>query len=120
MLNEQKIVSLLGGTQRCGEYTAKVKENSLAYKLYNSSEITERHRHRYEFNPQYIEILEKSGLIVSAYYENLLPEIVEIKNHPFFIAVQFHPEFTSSIGKPNPIFAGFVVAAAKYKNNKKD
>ncbi len=119
MLNEQKIIDLLGGTQRCGEYVSKIEENTLAHKLYNTTMITERHRHRYEFNPKYIDSLEKVGLKVSAYYENILPEIVEIESHPFFIAVQFHPEFTSSIGQPNPIFSGFIEAALEYKTSKR-
>lgn len=117
ILNEQKITTLIGGTQRCGEYVSKIKSNTLAYKLYNTDSVTERHRHRYEFNPKYIERLENAGLKVSAYFEDILPEIVEIENHPFFIAVQFHPEFTSYIGKPNPIFAGFVEAATKGNKN---
>lgn len=115
MLNEQKAVTKIGGTQRCGEYTAKLKVGSLAHKLYGSTDITERHRHRYEFNPEYVGALEKAGLKVSGYHANLLPEIVEIENHPFFIGVQFHPEFGSQIGKPNPVFAGFVEAAANAK-----
>ncbi|MBQ3032787.1 MAG: CTP synthetase, partial [Deferribacterales bacterium] len=78
----------------------------------------ERHRHRYEFNPAYIREIEKAGLTVSAYYEELLPEIVEISDHPFFIGVQFHPEFNSSIGKPHPLFSGLIeAAAAKHKQH---
>ncbi len=118
MLDEQKAVTKIGGTQRCGEYSAKLKEGSLAHRLYGSPDITERHRHRYEFNPEYVETLEKAGLKVSAYHAGFLPEIVEIENHPFFIGVQFHPEFGCSIGKPNPIFAGFVEAAALLRREK--
>ena len=117
MLDEQKAVTNVGGTQRSGEYETKIKEGSLAHKLYGTLNIVERHRHRYEFNPTYINTIENAGLSISGYYDNFLPEIVEIANHPFFIGVQFHPEFSSSIGKPNPLFAGFTEAAAnKHKN----
>ncbi len=116
MLNEQKNVTNIGGTQRVGEYSAKIKKGTLAYDLYKTEHIVERHRHRYEFNPEYAHQLETAGLIISAFHENL-PEIVEIKDHPFFIGVQFHPEFTSSIDKPHPVFTGFVKACVDY--NKK-
>lgn len=118
MLNEQKAITNAGGTQRCGEYQAVIKEGTVAHKLYANTNITERHRHRYEFNPAYIREIEKAGLTVSAYYEELLPEIVEISDHPFFIGVQFHPEFNSSIGKPHPLFSGLIeAAAAKHKQH---
>lgn len=112
MLNEQKTVTNIGGTQRVGEYSAKIKKDTLAYKLYGKEDIVERHRHRYEFNPEYAERLEKAGLMISAYHDSL-PEIVEIKDHPFFIGVQFHPEFASNVDKPHPVFSGFVEACAK-------
>jgi CTP synthase len=79
--------------------------------LYKSSEIEERHRHRYEMNPEFVETLKKVGLHVSAYHKDVLPEIVEMKNHPFFIGVQFHPEFGSRPMKPHPLFEGFIKAA---------
>lgn len=112
LFDGQKSVKHLGGTQRVGEYTANIKKDTLAYKLYNQDVIVERHRHRYEFNPDYVEKLEKVGLTVSAYHDTL-PEIVEIKDHPFFIGVQFHPEFASSIDNPHPVFLGFVKITAK-------
>ncbi len=117
MLNEQKTITTLGGTQRLGEYKAQVKEGSLAHKLYQKKDIVERHRHRYEFNPEYIETLNEKGLIVSGYYNQTIPEIVEIADHPFFIATQFHPEFTSRVNNPNPVFLGFVEASYNYKIN---
>lgn len=112
MLNEQREIVNIGGTQRVGEYGAKIKQGTLAYELYGTENIVERHRHRYEFNPLYAERLEKAGLIISAFHKDL-PEIVEIKNHPFFIGCQFHPEFASSLDKPHPVFTGFVKACTK-------
>lgn len=111
MLNEQRSMVDFGGTQRAGEYSAKIKKDTLAYSLYQKENIVERHRHRYEFNPLYVERLENSGLTVSAFHDTL-PEIVEIKDHPFFIGVQFHPEFASSVENPHPVFTGFVKACA--------
>lgn len=112
MLSEQKKAAGLGGTQRAGEYPAKVKKGTLAHKLYGTEDIKERHRHRYEFNPAYAARLEEAGLMISARHGEL-PEIVEIKDHPFFIGVQFHPEFASSVEHPHPVFLGFVEACAK-------
>lgn len=112
MMSEQKTITRVGGTQRVGEYDAQIKKDSSAHRIYGKENITERHRHRYEFNPLYVKLLEEAGLCVSAYHKNYLPEIVEITNHPFFIGVQFHPEFGSSVGKPHPLFAGFIKAAA--------
>jgi CTP synthase len=115
ILDEQKNVNYRGGTMRLGNYKSEVKKNSLAYNLYGSSEIEERHRHRYEMNPEFVDILEKSGLSVTAYHKGILPEIVEIGNHPFFIGVQFHPEFASRPTKAHPLFKGFISAALRNK-----
>jgi CTP synthase len=105
----------LGGTMRLGAYPAKLKPGSLAAKVYESTEISERHRHRYEFNPRYFEPLEKAGLIFSGLSpENkMLAEIIELprETHPFFIAVQYHPEFKSQPLHPHPVFAAFVKAS---------
>jgi CTP synthase len=111
ILDRQKNITYRGGTMRLGNYDAVIKKGSLAHKLYKSTSITERHRHRYEMNPDYIPELEKKGFTVSAYHKNTLPEMIEIKKHPFFIAGQFHPEFASRPGKPHPLFKGFVQAA---------
>jgi len=113
ILGEQERVRYRGATMRLGNYKADIKENTLAYSLYKTAEIEERHRHRYEMNPEFISILEEAGLIVSAYHKGLLPEIVELKNHPFFIGVQFHPEFASRPMKAHPVFKGFIRAAFK-------
>ncbi|MDR1122969.1 MAG: CTP synthase [Endomicrobium sp.] len=111
ILDEQKNIKYMGGTMRLGSYKSKLKKNTLAYKLYKSSEIEERHRHRYEMNPEFVEILKKVGLYISAYHKDVLPEIIEMKNHPFFIGVQFHPEFASRPMKPHPLFEGFINVA---------
>ncbi|MDR1259954.1 MAG: CTP synthase [Endomicrobium sp.] len=117
ILDGQKSIKYKGGTMRLGNYRAEIKKNTLAYSLYKTNKINERHRHRYEMNPEFIDILEKVGFHVSAYHNGVLPEIVEIKNHPFFIGVQFHPEFNSRPMKAHPIFKGFINAAIKKQNN---
>lgn len=102
----------LGGTMRLGAYPCVLKEGSLAHKIYNKENIEERHRHRYEMDISYENQLKEKGFIVSGKSpDGLLPEIVEIEGHPFFIGVQFHPEFTSRPGNPNPIFKAFIAAA---------
>ncbi|MDR0645416.1 MAG: CTP synthase [Elusimicrobiota bacterium] len=113
MMEEQKQVKNLGGTMRLGNYEAKLKKGSLAEKLYKKSVIHERHRHRYEFNTDYVPVLKKRGIEVSGWHKNLLPEIVERKDHPYFIGVQFHPEFASRPMKPHPLFDGLIKAALK-------
>ena len=108
--------SPLGGTMRLGGYECDLLKGSLLAKVYNNqSKIKERHRHRYEANPKYRSEFEKAGLIVSGESDGLI-EAVEIKNHPFFLGVQFHPEFTSRLTKPNPVILGFIKAGLEYKN----
>ena len=103
-----------GGTMRLGSYPCVLKEGSLASQLYGEKEIHERHRHRFEYNNAYKEQLEKAGLLCSGVSPNgELVEIVELKNHPFFIASQFHPEFQSRPDRPAPLFVGLVKAALK-------
>ncbi len=107
----------LGGTMRLGSYPCKLKHDSLIHKIYKQTIISERHRHRYEFNIKYQEELEKVGLIFSgkcAHTEKLL-ETIELETHPWFIAVQFHPEFQSTLIKPHPLFTSFIEAASKNK-----
>jgi CTP synthase len=112
LLAEQKKVKDLGGTMRLGAYPCKVKKNSLAFSVYGKSLISERHRHRYEFNNRYKKLLESKGMIFSGIYakRNLI-EMVELKNHPYFIAVQFHPEFKSKPDNAHPLFKGFIKVA---------
>ncbi len=104
----------MGGTMRLGAYPCVIKSDTLAYRIYGKNEIQERHRHRYEMDIAYEKALEEKGFIISGKSpDGLLPEIIEINEHPFFIAVQFHPEFTSRPGNPNPIFKSFIEAALK-------
>ena len=104
----------IGGTMRLGSYKANLKINSLVKSIYKSNSINERHRHRYEVNLQYRNEFEKKGLIFSGMSpDNELPEIIELKNHPWFIGVQFHPEFKSRPLNPHPLFSSFIKAAIK-------
>ena len=99
---------------RLGTYPCRLKANSLAKKIYGKTLISERHRHRYEFNNKYRKLLEKNGMTFSGIYPNKnLVEIVEIEKHPFFIAVQYHPEFKSKPDRPHPLFRDFITAALK-------
>ena len=103
---------------RLGAYAAKLNKNSLAYKAYGQGRISERHRHRYEFNNDYLKELEKSGLRIAGINpQRKLVEIVEVEDHPFMIGVQFHPEFKSRPLKPHPLFRDFIKASLK--NRKK-
>ncbi|HTZ11509.1 MAG TPA: CTP synthase [Candidatus Margulisiibacteriota bacterium] len=112
LLEEQRHVKDLGGTMRLGAYPCKIRKNTLAHKVYSKSLIHERHRHRYEFNNKYKKTLEKKGITFSGIYSGKdLVEIVELKNHPYFIAVQFHPEFKSKPDNAHPLFKGFIKAA---------
>ena len=106
----------LGGTMRLGLYEAVLKNNSLISKIYSEKKIKERHRHRYEVNIEYKDDFEKKGLIFSALSpDGMLPEIIELKNHPWFVGVQFHPEFRSRPFTPHPLFSSFIKAAEKNK-----
>jgi len=106
----------LGGTMRLGLYDAVLKNNSLISKIYSEKKIKERHRHRYEVNIEYKDDFEKKGLIFSALSpDGMLPEIIELKNHPWFVGVQFHPEFRSRPFTPHPLFSSFIKAAEKNK-----
>lgn len=116
LMTEQKGVREKGGTMRLGAYPCRLKAGSLAYKAYGSALISERHRHRYEFNPRYIKAYEKAGMNVTGLYkERCLPEIVELKGHPWFMGVQFHPELKSRPLTPHPLFREFVAASAAHR-----
>ena len=115
----------LGGTMRLGGQSCKLLKNSIVARLYGKSEITERHRHRYEFNNNYRQELEKCGMVFSGISaDDSLVEIIEFSDHPWFVGVQFHPEFTSTPRDGHPLFTGYVNAArerhvaAHNKNNK--
>ncbi len=107
----------LGGTMRLGSYECGIKPNSLLSKIYNNKKsVKERHRHRYEANPKYRKDFESNGLVVSGESEDLI-EVIELKTHPFFLAVQFHPEFTSRLERVNPVIYSFIKAAGEYEKN---
>ncbi len=111
-IEKRKLNGDLGGTMRLGAYTAKIKKDSKAYEIYNNEEISERHRHRYEVNNNYEKDLINKGVVFSGYSpDGLLPEIVEISDHPWFIGVQFHPELKSKPFDPHPLFKSFISAA---------
>lgn len=119
LLSSQTNIDTLGGTMRLGAYPCTLKEGTLASKAYKTDTVQERHRHRYEVNNKYIQTLTSNGLIISGTSPNgNLVEIIELKEHPWFVGVQFHPEFKSRPNRPHPIFADFVGAALKYKENK--
>ncbi len=122
LMEDQKGVSEKGGTMRLGAYACDVLENTLAFKAYKESSIKERHRHRYEFNNDYLKEFEKNGMIASGINpDNGLVEIMEIPEHPWFLGVQFHPEYKSYVLKPHPLFVDFVLASINYNKelNKK-
>lgn len=117
-MEEQKTITDKGGTMRLGGWDCAVKSNTKAFEIYQSELINERHRHRYEFNSNYLEDFEKAGMIASGYNpETNLVEIVEIPSHPFFVAAQYHPEYKSTVANPHPLFVHFVKAAMNKKLN---
>ncbi len=116
LMPEQKDIDGLGGTMRLGAYPCKVDKDSQAYKVYQQDLIYERHRHRYEFNNEYRDVLTKAGLsIVGLSPDDQLVEMIEIKDHPWFVGVQFHPEFKSRPNRVHPLFREFVDASLNYK-----
>lgn len=118
IMEEQKTVTEKGGTMRLGAWKCTLKEGSLAQRIYGKTEIMERHRHRYEYNGAYGEQLEKAGLIASGVNPDTgLVEVVELENHPFFIGVQYHPEYKSTVANPHPLFVSFVKAAVQKKKD---
>ncbi|MCB9334605.1 MAG: CTP synthase [Flavobacteriales bacterium] len=120
LMEEQRGIVNKGGTMRLGAYPCKVENNSKAHEAYKESVISERHRHRYEFNNKYLAEYEKAGMKATGINpENNLVEIVEIPNHPWFVGVQFHPEYKSTVTKPHPLFVDFVKATLQLKESKK-
>ena len=117
LMEEQKTITNKGGTMRLGAWDCELKDNTLAQKMYHgASAISERHRHRYEFNNEYKEQLEAAGLVASGINkETGLVEIIELPNHPWFIGVQYHPEYKSTVASPHPLFVGFVKAVLQHK-----
>ncbi len=119
LLSEQQQVTDMGGTMRLGAYPCLLAEGSLAMRAYGSRSISERHRHRYEFNNKYKALAEKHGLLLSGHYEaENLCEIAEVQDHPWMVGVQFHPEFKSRPTEPHPLFRDFVKAMVSYAENR--
>ncbi|MCD4780186.1 MAG: CTP synthase [Candidatus Omnitrophica bacterium] len=117
LLEEQEKIVNLGGSMRLGAYPCHLQKRSLSYKAYKKEDISERHRHRYEFNNKYKKIFEKNGMIFSGVNNDQdLVEIVELKTHPWFVACQFHPEFKSKPDKVHPLFKSFIAAALEQKS----
>jgi CTP synthase len=115
MMEEQKKITMKGGTMRLGSYPCHIKENTLAYSIYGTKEINERHRHRWEFNNKYLPQFEKAGMIASGINpQSGLVEIMELTSHPFFIGVQYHPELRSTVENPHPVFVHFIKAAKHF------
>jgi CTP synthase len=115
LMEEQKEITAKGGTMRLGAYPCDVKEGTLAYTIYGKTSVSERHRHRWEFNNSYLERFEKAGMVASGKNPGTgLVEIVELPSHPFFIGVQYHPELKSTVENPQPIFVHFIKAAKEY------
>ena len=117
IMEEQKHLNQKGGTMRLGGYSCDLKQGSLVRKIYDLDQIKERHRHRFEFNNSFRELFEQNGLSLSGVCkERDLVEIIELPTHPWFIGVQYHPEFLSKPLKPHPLFQSFVEAALDHKN----
>lgn len=119
LLPEQKNVTDMGGTMRLGQYPCTLNPGAKSFELYGTREIFERHRHRYEVNNEYRDALLEGGMIFAGTSpDNHIVEMIEIPDHPWFVAGQFHPEFKSRPNKPHPLFRGFVTAAVNHKNNR--
>ena len=121
LMEEQKKISIKGGTMRLGTYPCEIQKDSLAYRIYGKTPVNERHRHRWEFNNQYLEKFEKNGMRASGKNPATnLVEIVELTNHPFFIGVQYHPELKSTVENPHPLFVSFIKATKTYVEKKSE
>ena len=121
MMEEQKELKNLGGTMRLGAYDCHVEKDSLLHKIYENDVISERHRHRYEFNNKYMKDFEENGVVFSGKNKvNNLMETIEIPDHPWFIGVQYHPEYKSRVVNPHPLFISFIKAALTHQTNAVD
>jgi CTP synthase len=119
LMEEQKKVTTKGGTMRLGAYPCVIKEGTMAFEIYGQTEISERHRHRWEFNNAYLSQFEEAGMIASGKNpESGLVEIIELSGHPFFFGVQYHPELKSTVENPHPIFVHFIRAAKEFADKK--
>jgi CTP synthase len=114
LLDEQQKVTKKGGTMRLGAKPCQLQRGTVAHQVYGTEQISERHRHRFEFNNEYRDQLTKAGLVVSGRYTEFdLVEMIELRDHPYFVACQFHPEFQSKPWSAHPLFRGFIAAALK-------
>jgi len=119
MMEEQKKISGLGGTMRLGKFDCTIQQGSKAFEVYQSEQISERHRHRYEFNNKFADDFSSNDMQLSGINkQGKLIEIIELKNHPWFIGVQFHPEYKSTVANPHPLFVNFVKAAKQHAAKK--
>jgi CTP synthase len=115
LMEAQKSVTNYGGTMRLGAWGCKLADNSKIKSIYNKETISERHRHRYEFNSSYLAQIESAGMIATGKNPDTdLVEVVEIPSHPWFIGVQYHPEYKSTVLNPHPLFVNFVKAALEH------
>ena len=115
LMQEQKKITTKGGTMRLGSYPCHIEQDCHAFEAYGSDLINERHRHRYEFNNEYLDDISKNGMRpVGINPDNNLVEIIELENHPWFVGVQFHPELKSRVERPHPLFVSFIEACMKY------
>jgi len=120
LMEEQKSISDLGGTMRLGAFDCALKEGTLAHRAYGDTHVSERHRHRFELDNRYRKRLEEAGMVMAGVNEQLdLVEIVEIRDHPWFVGVQFHPEFKTRPMKPQPLFRDFVGAAMEHRSRQR-
>jgi CTP synthase len=120
LMEEQKKVTAKGGTMRLGAYPCKLQKGTKVHQAYGKTLISERHRHRYEFNNQFLEQFEKGGLVFSGFNpDSNLVEVIELPSHPWFVGVQFHPELKSTVASPHPLFMRFVKAAMEHKTSQK-
>ena len=119
LMEDQKLVTTKGGTMRLGAYTCELKAKSLAQRAYGKRKVEERHRHRFEFNDGYKDVLAKAGLVVTGTNPQTgLAEIVELEGHPYFLGAQFHPELKSTVERPHPLFVSFVAAALEQRRRR--
>lgn len=120
MMEEQKKISGMGGTMRLGKFDCQLQSGSKAHQIYTTENISERHRHRYEFNNNFTDDFVKNGMLFSGINrQGKLVEIIELKDHPWFMGVQFHPEYKSTVANPHPLFVNFIRAAIQYSDKKK-
>jgi CTP synthase len=119
LMDEQKGITEKGGTMRLGSYDCNLKKDSISFKAYGRSKIAERHRHRYEFNNSFLSKFEKAGMRATGFNPDTnLVEVIEIPEHPWYVGVQFHPEYSSTVLQPHPLFVAFIKAAIENSQKK--